>query len=75
MKLYYFYDKKADVLYFSEGKPSANSISREADNDIVIRLDPKTKRIKGFTVLNAAKRLLKQQPIELPITVKLTPSQ
>ncbi len=63
------------MLYFSEGKPSANSISKETDNDVIIRVDPKTKRVNGFTVLNATKRLSRRQPVELPITMKLTPAQ
>ena len=29
MKLYYFYDQEADVLYFSQGKPSARAVTRE----------------------------------------------
>lgn len=41
MKLYYYYDKQADVLYFFQGKPSKNSVSKEASDDVVIRIDPK----------------------------------
>ena len=75
MKLYYFYDQRADVFYFSEGKPSAKSISQETSDDVILRLDRKTGRVKGFTVLNFSKRLKsKSQPIELPIIPKLTPA-
>lgn len=75
MKLYYFYDQRADVFYFSEGKPSAKSISQETSDDVILRLDRKTGRVKGFTVLNFSKRLKsKSQPIELPIIAKLTPA-
>lgn len=72
MKLHYFYDQEADVFYFSEGKPNANNISKEAPNDVILRLDRKTGRVKGFTVLNFSKRLKsKSQSIELPIIAKL----
>ncbi len=71
MKLYYFYDQEADVFYFSEGKPSAQNISRETSDDVILRLDRKTKEVKGFTVLNFSKRLKRHQPVELPITAKL----
>jgi hypothetical protein len=63
------------VLYFSEGKPSAQNISQETDKDVILRLDKKTKKIKGFTILNFRKRLKsKSQPIELPIIAKLIPA-
>ena len=73
MKLYYFYDKIADVFYLSQGKPSAKSISQETSDDVVLRLDPKTKKVKGFTILNFSHRLSKKNiPVELPIFANLT---
>ncbi|MBI2355930.1 MAG: DUF2283 domain-containing protein [Candidatus Doudnabacteria bacterium] len=73
MKLYYYYDKQADVMYFSQGKPSKSSLSVETADDVVIRLDPKTKAIKGFTILNFSKRLKTDSPISLPIEAILKP--
>ena len=55
MKLYYQYDETADILYISQGKPSARDISEEAPNDVVLRLDKKSRKVKGFTILNFAK--------------------
>lgn len=75
MKLYYFYDKDADVLYFSKGKPSAKDRSEETSDDVVLRLDKKTKEIKGFTILNFVKRAKgKLSPIQLPIEAELVPA-
>ena len=75
MQLYYYYDQEADVLYFSQGKPSAKDESEEAKNDTVLRLDPKTGRVKGFTILNFARRLRRgMAPISLPIKADLAPS-
>ena len=75
MKLYYFYDQEADIFYFSEGKPSARTVSKETDDDVVLRLDPKTKQVKGFTILNFSKHSGSvRQPIELPITATLVPA-
>jgi len=72
MKLYYYYDQEADVFYLSEGKPSAKSVSTEVENDVVLRLDPKTKKVKGFTILNFNSRLKKQGvAIQLPIEAEL----
>ncbi len=75
MKLYYHYDKEADVLYFSQGRPSAKDVSRETADDVVLRVDPKTKRITGFTILNFSKRTSqKNVPVALPINAELTPA-
>ena len=75
MKLYYYYDKEADILYFSKGKPSAKDHSEEAPDDVILRTDPKTGAIRGFTILNFAKRVQKKQAfISLPIEANLVPA-
>lgn len=75
MKLYYYYDKEADALYFSQGKPSAKDTSRETADDVVLRVDPKSKRVRGFTILNFSKRVAQKGiPISLPINAELTPA-
>ena len=43
-KLKFFFDKKGDVLDIAIGKPT-EAISREIGNDVIIRIDPKTKEI------------------------------
>ena len=76
MKLYYQYDEAADVLYISEGKPSAKDISEEAPHDVVLRLDKKSRKVKGFTILNFAKRgKNKLVSLPLPIEMELLPSR
>lgn len=75
MKLYYYYDKSADVFYLSKGKPSAKDSTQELDDDIVLRLYSKTKKIKGFTILNFTKRSNKNHsPISLPIEAEMVPA-
>ena len=37
----YFFDREADVLYFTQRKPSAKDISREIAEGIIVRVDPK----------------------------------
>jgi len=72
-KIQYHYDRDVDVLYASIGKPKpARSIEKE--NGTIIRVDPMTGKIVGFTVIHYMKRikdgLLKSIPefedIELP---------
>ena len=62
----YFFDKEADVLYFTQRKPSPRDISREIEEGIIIRIDPTTKKVVGFTILNFLKRQIKR-PIKLPL--------
>jgi len=50
-----FYDRKGDVLYISIDTPR-EAISKETEDDILIRMDPMTHEIIGFTILNFAER-------------------
>jgi uncharacterized protein YuzE len=50
-----FYDRKGDVLYISIGAPKA-AISKEVDNDVLVRVLPETDEVVGFTILNFAER-------------------
>ena len=62
-----FYDKQADVLYMSQGKPSPDDDTSETKEEVVVRKDPKTGEVKGFTILNFLKRTEnKPSPIPLP---------
>jgi uncharacterized protein YuzE len=45
------YDKEADVVYLSFGKPRP-SVSEEVDDYVVVRREPKTGRITGVTIMN-----------------------
>ena len=74
MKLYYYYDKEADVAYLSQGKPSAKDIAQETDSDVILRINPKTRAVRGFTILNFSKRTGKNTPVLLPINAVLTPA-
>lgn len=71
MRLHYHYDKEADVLYFSQGKPSAQDTSEEAGDDVVLRLNPRTRVVRGFTLLNVSKHSSDGASVPLPISAKL----
>lgn len=53
-RLSFSFDKEADVLDISIGLPK-KAISREVDDDFFVRLDPKTKKVVGFSILNFEK--------------------
>lgn len=68
--LHYFYDKEADVFYFSSGTPRATDATVEAGDDVLLRLNPKTKQVRGFTLINASKRLSSKKPTyTLPLSL------
>ncbi|HEY4483241.1 MAG TPA: DUF2283 domain-containing protein [Candidatus Paceibacterota bacterium] len=67
-KLFYLFDKEADVLYLSQGKPSSRDLVTEAPDNVLLRSDKKTGRVRGFTILNFSKRQSKTlSPIALPV--------
>jgi len=66
----YFYDKEADVFYFSQGIPSPKDETVEAGDDVLLRVNSRTKQIRGFTLLNASSQSRKTEPsISLPFTL------
>jgi len=45
------YDEEADVLYMSFGKPVSSEVL-DIGEDLMIRFNPKSGEITGFTILN-----------------------
>jgi len=65
--LNFTYDKEGDILDISFGQPK-NAVSEEVSEDIFIRLEPKTKKIIGFMILNFEEKFGRTRKIEkLPI--------
>ena len=59
-----FYDKEGDVLYLTIGEPQ-EAISKEMDNDVLLRVHPETGEVVGLTILNFVTRfsdLAHEQP-------------
>ena len=52
--LRFSFDKGSDILDISIGKPK-RAISREVEDDFFVRIDPKTKKVIGFSILNFEK--------------------
>lgn len=68
-RIYYYYDQKSDVFYLSQGKPSGHDLSIETNDDVIMRTDPKTGAVRGFTIINFAKRIPKQRHefVQIPV--------
>lgn len=65
----FHYDKEADVFYFSQGKPSTSDETVEAGNDVLLRINSRTKKVRGFTLLNASRRSRARTTAPLPFTL------
>ena len=68
-KIMFWFDKEGDVLDISIGKPK-KAVSKEVGDDIIVRMNPKTKEVLGFTILNFTKRfrsLKRSEKIDLPL--------
>ena len=52
--LRFSFDKESDVLDISIGKLT-KAISKEVEDDFFVRLDPKTEKVVGFSILNFEK--------------------
>jgi uncharacterized protein YuzE len=71
-RLRFLFDREADILYLSVGKPRP-ALSKEVGDDIVVRVDPKNQRVVGCTILNFTKRFGHMKAAEsLPLAGELT---
>ncbi|MCH8821302.1 DUF2283 domain-containing protein [Patescibacteria group bacterium] len=67
-----FYDKEADILYVSKGKPSKLDVSDEERDEVVVRRDPKTNMVNGLTIINFSKKATRGSlSISLPADISL----
>ena len=66
-KLKFEYDREGDILYINKCDPYAEQESEELEDDVVIRLNPKTRDIENVEVLFFSTRLLRKDLFELPV--------
>lgn len=68
-----WFDKEGDFLELTIGKP-VKGFFREIGNDMLERVDAKTGKVIGFSILNFSKRfdkLKETKRIHLPIGIEL----
>ena len=68
------YDPSADVAYFSYGEPR-EALSFEGEGGIVIRFDPETNKVVGFTVVNFLRRFQKDPGAFISLPTSTTVSE
>ncbi len=70
-KLTFQYDREGDILYINKRPPYPEQESEELNDEVVARLNPKTKEIENLEVLFFSTRLLRSNMFELPIMADL----
>lgn len=73
-KLRFMFDEKGDILDISIGRPK-KAISKQLEDDILVRISPKTKKIVGFTILNFRRRFKESKSageIDTPIKASIS---
>ena len=70
-KLNFYYDREADVLYLSKGNPYPEQDLQEIGDDVVVRLNPKTREVEGITILNFSRRFTDIHAQAIPITAQM----
>jgi uncharacterized protein YuzE len=70
-KLTFKYDREADILHIDKCPPYAAQESEELGDDVIARLNPKTREVENLEVLFFSTRLLHSELFELPITADL----
>ena len=69
--LIFKYDRAADILYIDKTHPYPEQETEELGDDVIARLNPITDEIETLEVLFFSTRLLRDNLLELPITVDL----
>lgn len=69
--LIFQYDREADILYINTCPPYPEQESEELDDEIIVRLNPKTEEIENIEVLFFSTRLLRKELFQLPISANL----
>jgi len=70
-KLMFQYDREGDILYINKRPPYPEQESEELTDEVIARLNPKTKEIENLEVLFFSTRLLRSNMFEVPITADL----
>ena len=70
-KLSFRYDRDADILHIDKRLPYPDQESEELGDEVIARLNPKTREIENLEVLFFSTRLLRSDLFELPVSAEL----
>ena len=70
-KLTFRYDREGDILYIDKCRPYAEQESEELPDEVVARLNPKTREVENLEIMFFSTRLLRNDLFELPVRANL----
>ena len=70
-KLSFRYDRDGDILHIDKRLPYPEQESEELGDEVIARLNPKTREIENLEVLFFSTRLLRSDLFELPVSAEL----
>ena len=70
-RLTFQYDRAGDILYINTVTPYAAQESEELGDEIVARLNPKTRKIENLEILFFSSRLLRKELFSVPVIADL----
>jgi uncharacterized protein YuzE len=70
-KLSFRYDRDADILHIDKRLPYPEQESKDLGDEVIARLDPKTREIENLEVLFFSTQLLRSDLFELPVSAEL----
>ena len=70
-KLIFKYDREADILHIDKCPPYLEQESQELGDDVVARLNPRTREIENLEVLFFSTRLFRENLFEVPISAQM----
>ncbi|HWD57916.1 MAG TPA: hypothetical protein VG308_06535 [Stellaceae bacterium] len=70
-KLTFKYDRGADILHIDKCLPYEEQESEELGDEVIARLNPKTREVENLEVLFFSTRLLRNDLFELPLAGEL----
>jgi uncharacterized protein YuzE len=66
-ELKFLYDEGTDILYVSLGHPEYTDYA-EVNDDLILRFDPETKDIVGFTIIDFLAHFSQREPrLRIPL--------
>lgn len=70
-KLTFQYDRAGDILYINKRPPYSEQDTEELGDEVIARLNPKTREVENLEILFFSTRLLRNDLLELPVTADL----
>lgn len=70
-ELTFQYDREGDILYINTVMPYAAQESEELGDEIIARLNPKTRKIENLEILFFSTRLLRKELFSVPVIADL----